>query len=134
MLRSLYPPGWEMPAAYDAAIAAHWPGPLTILLPRRCETRDDLDSDGIGARCCMLYVPPLPSRKNWVHSLCFPFMIVWIAAPRCLTPGLLPMCSPEAVYAKACAVFLLPSPSMPNLAVTEAMICGQTAVGPACSS
>ena len=134
MLRSLYPPGWEMPAAYDAAIAAHWPGPLTILLPRRCETREDLDSDGIGARCCMLYVPPLPCRKAGFIISVSPFMIVWIEAPAAYLLVSSPMCSPEAVYAKACAVFLLPSPSMPNLAVTEAMICGQTAVGPACSS
>ncbi len=34
MLQGLYPPGWIVPPAYSAAIQAHWPGPLTILLPR----------------------------------------------------------------------------------------------------
>lgn len=34
MLAALYPPGWSMPPVYVAAVAAHWPGPLTILLPR----------------------------------------------------------------------------------------------------
>jgi tRNA A37 threonylcarbamoyladenosine synthetase subunit TsaC/SUA5/YrdC len=35
MLHDLYPAGWKMPDSYSAAISAFWPGPLTILLPRR---------------------------------------------------------------------------------------------------
>ena len=34
MLRQLYPPGWALPPAYASAVAALWPGPLTIILPR----------------------------------------------------------------------------------------------------
>lgn len=35
MLGALYPPGWGVPEAYRAVLGALWPGPLTVLLPRR---------------------------------------------------------------------------------------------------
>jgi L-threonylcarbamoyladenylate synthase len=34
MLRSLYPDGSAIPDVYAPVLAAHWPGPLTVLLPR----------------------------------------------------------------------------------------------------
>jgi tRNA A37 threonylcarbamoyladenosine synthetase subunit TsaC/SUA5/YrdC len=34
MLQRMYPPGWRLPDVYRRVVAAHWPGPLTILLPR----------------------------------------------------------------------------------------------------
>ncbi|KAL6764481.1 DHBP synthase RibB-like alpha/beta domain-containing protein [Haematococcus lacustris] len=40
MLRALYPPGWKLPSSYQAAVQAHWPGPLTILLPRSPQVPD----------------------------------------------------------------------------------------------
>ena len=40
MLRGLYPAGWAMPEVYAAAVSAHWPGPLTILLPRRWDNNE----------------------------------------------------------------------------------------------
>ncbi len=37
MLAKLYPSGWQLPPQYTALVAAHWPGPLTILLPRSAQ-------------------------------------------------------------------------------------------------
>ena len=47
MLESLYPPGWTLPEVYKPVVAAHWPGPLTILLPR---------SEKVCARVCVVCV------------------------------------------------------------------------------
>ncbi len=39
MLHALYPPGWQLPPQYAEVVARHWPGPLTILLPRSDKVR-----------------------------------------------------------------------------------------------
>ncbi|GFH21372.1 L-threonylcarbamoyladenylate synthase [Haematococcus lacustris] len=48
MLSALYPPGWKLPSSYQAAVQAHWPGPLTILLPRSPQAEPGCGEAGCG--------------------------------------------------------------------------------------
>ena len=79
MLRSLYPPGWTLPPAYGAAVAALWPGPLTILLPRSSLVPDAVTC---GLPTMAVRMPSHPVALQLIEACGFP-----LAAPSANSSG-----------------------------------------------
>lgn len=79
MLASLYPPGWLLPHVYEAAVAAFWPGPLTILLPR-----SELVADAVtaGLPTMAVRMPAHPVALRLIEACGFP-----LAAPSANSSG-----------------------------------------------
>ncbi|KAJ3142039.1 hypothetical protein HK101_003324 [Irineochytrium annulatum] len=79
MLRSLLPPSTDIPDVYLPILAAHWPGPLTILVPRGPNVPDTVTA---GQPSLAVRMPRSPVARALIDLCGFP-----IAAPSANTSG-----------------------------------------------
>ncbi|TPX49434.1 hypothetical protein SeLEV6574_g01458 [Synchytrium endobioticum] len=75
----ILPPGTKLPSSYEKAIEAHWPGPLTILLPKSPAIPNEVvaNQPTVGVR-----FPSHPVARALIEACGFP-----VAAPSANTSG-----------------------------------------------